>query len=50
MSERAAAYHACVTGTPPGQGHVVDGVKFDGYTNGVWLDARSGYARFVRDG
>ena len=33
-------YQARVTGTPSGQGYVVDGVKFDGYADGVLLDAK----------
>jgi hypothetical protein len=51
MSERAALYQEQVTGTPQGQGYVVDGVKFDGFQDGTLLDAKGpGYARFIRDG
>jgi len=48
MSERAAQYQAEVTGTPPGQSYVVDGVKFDGFADGSLLDAKGpGYEQFV---
>ena len=51
MSDRAAAYQAAVTGTPSGMGYVVNGVKFDGYQNGVLLDAKGpGYATFAKNG
>jgi hypothetical protein len=51
MSARAADYQARVTGVPSGTGYVVSGVKFDGYRNGVLLDAKGpGYAKFVKNG
>jgi filamentous hemagglutinin len=47
MSARAAAYQTQITGQT-GQAYVVNGVKFDGFTDGVLLDAKGpGYATFV---
>ncbi len=50
MSAKAASYQARATGTAPGFGYVVGGVKFDGFANGVLLDAKANYSQFVRDG
>jgi len=48
MSDRAAAYQEQITGHDPSEGYVVDGVKFDGYQDGVLQDAKGpGYAQFV---
>jgi RHS repeat-associated protein len=47
MSNRAAAYQEQITGRS-GSSYVVDGVKFDGYSDGQLIDAKGpGYARFV---
>ncbi|HEY0604896.1 MAG TPA: Tox-REase-5 domain-containing protein, partial [Herpetosiphonaceae bacterium] len=49
MSPRAAAYQTQITGRPANMSYRVNGVKFDGYTNGTLLDAKGpGYANFVR--
>jgi hypothetical protein len=48
MSVNAAAYQARVAGTKPGLAYVVNGVKFDGFVNGTLIEAKSGYAQFVR--
>jgi len=52
MSTRAAEYQRSVTGGGPGSVYRVDGVKFDGFTDGKLLDAKGpGYAKFVdKDG
>ena len=51
MKERAARYQQQVTNTPPGQVYRVGGVKFDGFENGVLLDAKGpGYKNLVKDG
>ena len=48
MSPRAASYQSQVTGADPGSSYVVNGVKFDGYSNGTLLDAKGpGYSNFV---
>ena len=50
MSRRAASYQAKITGRP-GWVYKVNGVKFDGYSNGVLQEAKGpGYASFVKDG
>ena len=47
MSARAAAYQSQITGRP-GAAYVVNGVKFDGYLDGMLLEAKGqGYANFV---
>jgi hypothetical protein len=44
-SERAARYQQQITGRPIEEAYWVDGVKFDGYKNGVLLEAKGpGYA------
>jgi hypothetical protein len=40
MSERATDYQEQVTGSPRGIEYVVDGVAFDGYSDGVLIDAK----------
>jgi len=51
MSARAAAYQAQVTGRAAGSVYTVNGVKFDGFIDGVLQDAKGpGYATFVRNG
>ena len=51
MSSRAAAYQARITGRTAGSVYVVEGVKFDGFANGVLLEAKGpGYAGFVENG
>jgi hypothetical protein len=48
MSARAAAYQSQISGQPPGQVYIVNGVKFDGYDGSSLLDAKGpGYANFV---
>ncbi|MCG8421215.1 MAG: restriction endonuclease fold toxin 5 domain-containing protein [Proteobacteria bacterium] len=50
MSARAAAYQTRITGRT-GQSYVVNGVRFDGFKNGVLLEAKGpGYAKFVKNG
>lgn len=51
MSSRAAAYQARITGRSAGSVYNVNGVKFDGFANGVLQEAKGpGYARFVSNG
>jgi len=47
MSAQAAAYQARAAGTNAGSAYVVNGVKFDGYMNGVLIDAKASYSQFV---
>jgi filamentous hemagglutinin len=48
MSARAAAYQTQITGMTTDQAYVVNGVKFDGFSNNVLLDAKGpGYANFL---
>jgi hypothetical protein len=47
MSNRARTYQQRITGIAPDVGHVVNGVKFDGYRDGILLDAKDRYAQFV---
>jgi len=48
MSERAAAYQTQITGRPANESYTVKGVKFDGYSAGMLLDAKGpGYAQWV---
>jgi Restriction endonuclease fold toxin 5 len=50
MSERAKEYQDRVTGAPAGMGYKVEGVKFDGYSDGKLLDAKGpGYENFVKN-
>jgi hypothetical protein len=51
MSERSAAYQEQISGRPAGWAYEVAGVRFDGYTDGVLLEAKGlGYASFIKDG
>jgi hypothetical protein len=51
MSGRAAAYQAQITGRSAGSVYRVNGVRFDGFANGVLQEAKGpGYATFVRNG
>jgi Restriction endonuclease fold toxin 5 len=48
MSPRAADFQASVTGAPPGTVYRLHGVDFDGFSNGVLLDAKGpGYANLL---
>lgn len=50
MSASARDYQAQITGKV-GQAHILNGVKFDGISNGALLEAKGpGYANFVKDG
>ncbi|WP_328707279.1 Tox-REase-5 domain-containing protein [Citreicoccus inhibens] len=50
MEESARRYEKEVTGAPDGQSYVVGDVKFDGYKDGVLLEAKGpGYAKFIPD-
>jgi RHS repeat-associated protein len=50
MSARAAAYQSQISGKAGGTAYVIDGVKFDGYLNGVLQEAKGpGYANFVKN-
>ncbi len=51
MSERSAVYQEQISGRPAGWAYEVAGVGFDGYTDGVLLEAKGlGYASFIKDG
>jgi hypothetical protein len=51
MSAASAAYQMRVTGgVPVGIGYRVGGVKFDGYQDGVLIDAKAKYDQFVKNG
>jgi hypothetical protein len=50
MSPRAAAYQTQITGHPFTDGYIVNGVKFDGFENGVLIDAKGYYSQFIVDG
>lgn len=51
MSQASREYQAQVTGAPEGLAYKVQGVKFDGYTNGVLLETKGpGYAKFLKNG
>ncbi|HEY6312254.1 MAG TPA: RHS repeat-associated core domain-containing protein [Streptosporangiaceae bacterium] len=48
-SPRARAYEEYVTGRPVGQSYYVNGVEFDGYSNGTLLDAKGpGYWKMIQ--
>jgi hypothetical protein len=50
MSARAAAYQAQITGAPAGTAYLLNGVKFDGFANGVLQEAKgAGYAWAVTE-
>lgn len=52
MSARAAAYQTQITGLPITDGYVIrtatGPVKFDGFHNGVLIDAKSYYSNFIK--
>ncbi|BBZ06859.1 hypothetical protein MDOR_10280 [Mycolicibacterium doricum] len=50
MSARAAAYQVQVTGHPITEGYLVNGVKFDGFANGILTDTKGYYSQFIDDG
>ena len=51
MSPRARAYQERITGQKSDFAYEVRGVKFDGYRNGVLLEAKGpGYATFIKKG
>lgn len=50
MSARSAAYQMQVTGHPITEGYIVNGVKFDGFPEGILTDAKGYYAQFIDDG
>lgn len=51
MSDRARAYQEQITGHSSSEAYVVGGVKFDGYRDGVLIDAKGpGYDWAVKDG
>lgn len=51
MSRRAAEYQTKITGMPASHVHELNGVKFDGFKDGVLLEAKGlGYANFVKNG
>jgi hypothetical protein len=50
MSAASAAYQARVTGLKAGTAYVVKGVKFDGFANGVLIEAKARYAQFIKAG
>jgi hypothetical protein len=47
MSKEARAYQARVTGAEEGTAYTVNGVKFDGYVDGILVDAKSCYKQFI---
>ncbi|WP_428261675.1 Tox-REase-5 domain-containing protein [Haliangium sp.] len=51
MPPRARAYQERITGRSADEAYEVGGVKFDGYRDGVLLEAKGpGYAKFTKDG
>lgn len=51
MKARAKKYQRQITGTSPDNAYVVGGVKFDGFKDGVLLEAKGpGYSTFIKDG
>jgi Restriction endonuclease fold toxin 5 len=51
MSDRSAAYQEQISGRPATWAYRVDGVDFDGYTDGTLIEAKGrGYATFIRNG
>ena len=49
MPERSRLYQAQVTGAPPGWAYKCNDVEFDGYENGVLIEAKAYYAQFVKN-
>jgi len=50
MPESSRLYQSQVTGAPPRWAYEVDDVEFDGYANGVLLEAKGEYAKFLKNG
>jgi hypothetical protein len=51
MPERAAAYQTQITGRSANENYVVSGVKFDGFSDEILLEAKGpGYAQWVENG
>lgn len=51
MSRRSAEYQAKITGLPAGQAYELNGIKFDGFKDGILLEAKGpGYQNFIKDG
>ncbi|VBA54950.1 Tox-REase-5 domain-containing protein [Mycobacterium pseudokansasii] len=50
MSDRAAQYQMQITGHPITEGYIVDGVKFDGFTDGALIEVKSYYSQFIENG
>lgn len=50
MSDRAAQYQMQITGHPVTEGYIVDGVKFDGFTDGTLIEVKSYYDQFTENG
>ncbi|WP_221036182.1 Tox-REase-5 domain-containing protein, partial [Mycobacterium kansasii] len=50
MSDRAAQYQMQITGHPITEGYIVDGVKFDGFTDGALIEVKSYYDQFTENG
>ena len=48
MSLFSAAYQKRITGLPVGTVYKLNGVKFDGFKNGVLLDAKARYSQFLQ--
>ena len=47
MSEASKNYQRFITGADEGMVYRVNGVKFDGYANGVLMEAKGNYSNFV---
>ncbi|WP_258174425.1 restriction endonuclease fold toxin 5 domain-containing protein [Mycobacterium persicum] len=39
-----------ITGHPVTEGYIVDGVKFDGFTDGTLIEVKSYYDQFTENG
>ena len=50
MSDKAREYQSRETGAPPGWVYKIGDVSFDGYKNGVLLDAKDHYSQFLVKG
>lgn len=50
MSDRAAQYQMQITGHPITEGYIIDGVKFDGFTDGTLIEVKSYYSQFIENG
>ncbi|ARG80193.1 Tox-REase-5 domain-containing protein [Mycobacterium kansasii] len=45
-----AQYQMQITGHPITEGYIVDGVKFDGFTDGALIEVKSYYSQFIENG